>query len=81
MGFSSNGIGSIRNNRSLQRSTKRHFREKGRSTTPTGFYDKNDKSPSFMSMKNSMEMREIRIFLIFGVICVGLGLLLTMWFL
>jgi len=81
MGFSNNGMTSIRNNRSLQRSTKSHFREKGTSTLPTGYHDKNDKSPSFAAMKNTMQMREIRIFFIFGILCVGLGLLLTMWFL
>ena len=81
MGFSSNGMGSIRNNRNLQRSTKRRFREEGRSTLPKGFYDKNDKSPSYLALKEAMQTKEIRVFFIFGILCVGLGLFLTMWFL
>ena len=81
MGFSSNAITSIRNNRSLQRSTKSYVRTKGRSTMPKGYHNKNDKSPSFASLKSSMHMKEIRVFLVFGIFCVGLGLLLTMWIL
>jgi hypothetical protein len=81
MGFSNNGMTSIRNNRSLQRSTKRHFREEGRSTLPTGFYDENDKSPSFLVLKEAMQTREIRVFFVFGILCVGLGLLMTIYLL
>jgi len=81
MGFSNNGMTSIRNNRNLQRSTKNHFRTEGRKMTPVGFYDKNDKSPSFAVLKEGMELREARIFLVFGILCVGLGLILTMWLL
>jgi len=81
MGFSNNGMTSIRNNRNLQRSTKNHFRTEGSKTTPVGFYDKNDKSPSFASLQKTMQIREARIFFIFGILSIGLGLLLTMWFL
>ncbi len=81
MGFSNNGMASIRNNRNLQRSTKRRFREEGPSTLPSDFYNKDDKSPSYSVLKDRMEKREIRIFLVFGILCVGLGLLLTMWIL
>ena len=81
MGMHNNGMTSIRNNRSLQRSTKRRFREEGRTTLPVGYHNKNDKSPSYATLKAGMEMNEIRVFSIFGILCVGLGLLLTMWFL
>ena len=81
MGFSNNGMGSIRNNRNLQRSTKRRFREEGRTTLPAGFYNKNDKSPSYAILKDRMEKREVQVFFVFGVLCVGLGLLLTLWIL
>lgn len=81
MGFSSNGMTSIRNNRSLQRSTKSYFRQQGRTTMPKGYHNKNDKSPSYSVLKDKMEKREIHIFLVFGILCVGLGLLMTMWIL
>ncbi len=81
MGFSNNGMTSIRNNRSLQRSTKSYFRDKGPSTLPKGYYNKDDKSPSYSVLKDRMEKREIHIFLVFGILCVGLGLLMTMWIL
>lgn len=81
MGFSSNGMGSIRNNRNLQRSTKRRFREEGRSTVPSGFYNKDDKSPSYSILKDRMQKREIFIFFIFGILCIGLGLILTIYLL
>ncbi len=81
MGFSSNGMGSIRNNRNLQRSTKRHFREVGRSTLPTGFHNEEDKSPSYAMLRERMNKREIYLFLVLGTVSIALGLFLTMWFL
>ena len=81
MGFSSNAIASIRNNRSLRNCTKSSFRVRGRSIVPSGFYNEEDKSPSFLVLKEAMQTREILVFFIFGILCVGLGLLMTMWLL
>lgn len=82
MGYASNGMTSIRNNRNLQKYTAgQGFKDRGRSTFPPVSNRKRDKKNSYAALREKMELREVHIFLVFGVICVAIGLLTTLWLL
>lgn len=81
MSFSNNAITSIRNNRSLIKSKGSYFKDKGRTTLPPTSKDFKKNETSYADLRAKMEINEVRIFLVFGAVSIGIGVLLTMWFL
>jgi len=79
MGFSTNGMTSIRYNRNLQKKSS-YFKDRGPTTLPPS-NNSNKNEPSYADLRANMEINEIRIFLVFGIASITIGVLLTMWFL